>query len=68
MIRNNRPAGVFMSEEEYGHLLAAARGSARPRSGASAWDLVLDRPYQGSRTKEEIDAQVHEERARWGER
>jgi PHD/YefM family antitoxin component YafN of YafNO toxin-antitoxin module len=68
VIRNNRPMGVFMSEEAYGRLVNAARAAARARSGVSVWDLVLRRPYEGTRTKQDIDAQVHEDRATWGER
>ncbi len=68
VIRNNRPAGVYMSEEEYARLLAASGGTERPRSGLDVWDLILNRPYPGTRSKEEIDAQIREERATWGDR
>jgi PHD/YefM family antitoxin component YafN of YafNO toxin-antitoxin module len=68
IIRNNRPAGVYMSEQEYARLLAASRAAATPIAGASVWELIRDRPYEGTRTKEQIDAQLHEERADWGKR
>jgi hypothetical protein len=68
IVRNNRPSGVYMSEQEYARLLAGSREPVPPRSNASVWDLILDRPYEGARTKDEIDAQIHEERKRWGDR
>lgn len=68
VIRNNRPSGVFMSEEAYTRLVAAAGGTERPRSGVDVWDLILNRPYPGTRTAEEIETQVREERASWGDR
>jgi PHD/YefM family antitoxin component YafN of YafNO toxin-antitoxin module len=68
IIRNNRPIGVYMSEQEYARLLAESRAAATPIAGASVWELILDRPYEGTRTKEQIDAQLHEERAGWGKR
>jgi hypothetical protein len=66
VIRNNRPTGVYMSEQEYARLVAGSRAPAP--SGASAWELILARPYEGARTKDEIDAQVQAERASWGKR
>jgi hypothetical protein len=68
IIRNNRPTGVYMSEQEYARLLAGSRAPSRAPTDASVWDLILDRPYEGTRTKEQIDAQIHEERKRWGDR
>jgi hypothetical protein len=68
IIRNNRPSGVYMSEEAYARLIAAAGGTERPRSGVNVWDLILNRPYPGTRTPDEIEAQVREERASWGDR
>jgi len=68
VIRKNRPAGVYMSEDDYARLLAASRAEARPRSGVDVWDLILKRPYEGARSKEEIDTQVQEERKNWGDR
>jgi hypothetical protein len=68
IIRNNRPTGVYMSEQEYARLLAGSRAPSRTPTDASVWDLILDRPYEGTRTKEQIDAQIHEERKRWGDR
>lgn len=68
VIRNNRPAGVYMSEDDYARLLTASRAEGRQRSGVDVWDLILNRPYEGARSREEIDTQVHEERKRWGDR
>jgi hypothetical protein len=68
VIRNNRPTGVYMSEQEYARLIAASRHAERRQSGGDVWDLILNRPYAGTRTKEEIDARVQEERAAWGDR
>lgn len=68
IIRNNRPTGVYLSEQDYARLVARARAPAPAPSGASVWDLILARPYEGTRTKDEIDAQVQEERASWGKR
>lgn len=68
IIRNNRPTGVYMSEQEYARLLAGSPATARPPSEASAWDLILNRPYAGTRSGGEIDAQVHEDRANWDKR
>jgi hypothetical protein len=68
IIRNNRPAGVYMSEQEYARLVAGSRAPVPSSSSASVWDLIIARPYEGSRTKDEIDAQVQEDRASWGKR
>jgi hypothetical protein len=69
VIRNNRPVGVYLSEEAYARLVAASgSGAERPRSGVDVWDLILNRPYPGTRTAEEIEAQLREERATWGDR
>ena len=32
---------------------------------ASIWDFILNRPYEGTRSKEDIDAQIRLERASW---
>jgi PHD/YefM family antitoxin component YafN of YafNO toxin-antitoxin module len=55
VIKNNRPRYVVMTEDEY------ARLKERP----ALWDL-LDRPARGTRSKEEIDAQLQAERDAWG--
>lgn len=55
VIKNNRPRYVVMTEDEY------ARLKERP----ALWDL-LDRPSRGTRSKEEIDAQLWAERDAWG--
>jgi prevent-host-death family protein len=53
--RNNRPTYVVMSEEDYARLI-------RQRG---LWDL-LEQPTRGTRSKEDIDAQVCVEREGWG--
>ena len=68
IIRNNRPTGVYLSEQEYARLVAASRAPAQASSGASVWDLIIARPHEGNRAKDEIDAQVREDRASWGKR
>ncbi|MCX7109718.1 MAG: hypothetical protein NTX45_06230 [Proteobacteria bacterium] len=34
---------------------------------ANIWDFILNRPYEGKRSKEDIDAQIEAERASWAE-
>jgi len=34
---------------------------------ATIWDFILNRPYEGARSKEDIDAQIQAERASWDE-
>jgi hypothetical protein len=68
VIRNNRPAGVYMSEADYARLLAAARPPRRAGSGVDVWDLILNRPYVGTRTGAEIETELREERKSWGDR
>ena len=34
-------------------------------NSASIWDFILNRPYEGTRSKEDIDAQIRLERAGW---
>ena len=53
--KNNRPRYVVMSEQDYARLIGQ-RG---------LWEL-LEQPTQGTRSKEDIDAQVCVEREGWG--
>lgn len=55
--RSSRPAETSMRTD-----LGA---SAEP---GSMRELILNRPWQGEKTKAEIDAQIAEERADWHER
>ena len=67
VIKNNRPTLVVLNEQQYAELAAGSAHMARsPRM--SVWDYVLNRPHAGTRTKKEIDAQIHAERESWGDR
>jgi len=70
VIRNNRPRYVILSEDDYSQLLrATAPPTVAPVVAATAttdiWDFLRNRPWQGTRTREEIDAHLAEERASW---
>ena len=56
VIKNNRPTYVVMSEKDYARLIEQ-RG---------LWEL-LEQPTRGTRSKEDIDAQVCAEREGWGD-
>lgn len=64
VIKNNRPQYVVMTEEDYEKLLHGQSARTENLEG-DIWDLILNRPWQGSRSKEDIDAQIREERAAW---
>ncbi|HXH02581.1 MAG TPA: type II toxin-antitoxin system Phd/YefM family antitoxin [Candidatus Competibacteraceae bacterium] len=64
IIKNNRPRYVVLSEEDYARL--AARAGVPTHEQGDIWDLILQRPWQGTRTREEIDAALKEERDSWG--
>lgn len=66
VIKNNRPQYVVMSEADYA-ALTQRQGSTAPVQGNDIWDLVLKRPWEGSRSRESIDASLQDERAAWGE-
>lgn len=59
VVQRNRPRYVILSEDEYQRL---APKSVREES---VWDYLADRPWQGNRTKQDIDNQIAEERASW---
>lgn len=59
VIKNNRPQYVILTKEQYSKLTAS---QAKENS---LWDW-LERLPRGSRTKEEIDAYLHEQRESWG--
>lgn len=61
VIKNNQPMYVILTEEEYKRLADATQ------PGGSIWEW-LERPARGTRTKEEIDAYIREERESWGGR
>lgn len=62
VIQRNHPRYVILSEAEYQRLVP------KPEGAESMWDFLLDRSWQGSRTKHDIDAQIAEERASWDKR
>ncbi len=55
VIKNNRPCYVVLTEADYARLVERR-------------DIVelLDRPTRANRSKRDIDAQLHAERASWG--
>lgn len=68
VIKNNRPTLVVLTEEEYVRLTGSAPGEKRKSPYTSVWDFLLNAPSAQTRTKEEIDAYLREERASWGDR
>ncbi len=60
IIKNNRPACVVLSEEDYTALLQQQKFST-----ASLWQLLDHRPWKGTRSKKEIDQDIHKERDNW---
>jgi len=64
VMRNNRPAAVVLSVEEYARLKAAEQ----PRR--SIWDIINEAgtTRHSKRTREDIDAQIREERDSWERR
>lgn len=66
IVKNNRPQYVVMREEDFQHR-TRTRSSKRDRE--SLWNFLMNPPWPaGTRTKKEIDAQIAEERASWGDR
>lgn len=70
--------GLSMQEYVLQHLLVPTKlqpqaGQVRDEANTdtdpatSIWGLISDRPWQGTKTKAEIDAIIAEERASWGE-
>lgn len=68
VIKNNRPTLVVLTEDEYARLTGAAPGEPRKSHYKSVWDFLLNEPSAQTRTKEQIDADLREERASWGDR
>lgn len=61
VINNHRPQYVVLTREQYSQLTAC---QAKENS---LWDW-LEHPPRDSRTKEEIDAYLQEQRESWGNR
>lgn len=59
VIQRNRPRYVILSEEEY------ARLADRLQARADLWEQLTAESTGGGRRKDEIDAQLHDERASW---
>jgi hypothetical protein len=62
IIKNNQPACVVLSEEDYASLLSKAR---QPNESVNLWDLLDHRPWSGKRTKKDIKNQLKGERDSW---
>jgi PHD/YefM family antitoxin component YafN of YafNO toxin-antitoxin module len=64
VIRNNRPAAVVLSPEEYDRL------TARPAKPGSLWDFIeaAGTTAHATRTRDEIDADLRAERDSWERR
>jgi PHD/YefM family antitoxin component YafN of YafNO toxin-antitoxin module len=60
IIKNNRPACVVISEEDYAAILKQQKLQT-----ASLWELLDNRPWTGKRNKKDIDKQMHHERDHW---
>ena len=61
IIKNNRPICVVLSEKEYASLLKKAHADEQN----SLWNLLDHRPWEGNRTKKQINKQIKEERSSW---
>ncbi len=60
IIKNNRPACVVLSEEDYAALMQKAHATT-----TSLWDLLDDRPWTGERSKKDINKHLKKERNSW---
>jgi len=67
VIKNNRPALVVLSEEEYARLTGTRTGEPEPLY-ENVWDFLLNAPSAQTRTKAEIDDWLRKERTSWGRR
>ncbi len=64
VIKNNRPILVVLTEAQFAELSAVREAALRsPRR--TAIDYLRKRPHDGTRTREEIDASLREERESW---
>jgi len=60
IIKRNKPVAVVLTEEEYQRL---AQGKVARPPGMSAVQWLLAQPVTGTRSKEDIDAELKAERA-----
>lgn len=68
VIKNNRPTLVVLTEEEYARLTGRTVGEPPVSRYKDVWDFLLNAPSAQTRTREQIDADLREERASWGDR
>jgi len=61
IIKNNRPTCVVLSEQDYAALLQ----QQKPSEEKNLWELLDHRPWEGSRSKKNIDHQIKQERENW---
>lgn len=61
IIKSNRLACVVLTEEDYAELLQSVKSTQT----TNLWELLDNRPWQGHRSKKEIDLQIKEERESW---
>lgn len=59
IVKRNKPAAVVLSEEEYARL---THGKVTKPQGLTAVQWLLNLPGTGTRSKEEIDAELKAER------
>lgn len=58
IIKNNKPACVVLSEEDYATLTQHVKTN-------SLWDLLDNKTWKRTRSKKEIDKQLKNERDNW---
>lgn len=67
VLRNNRPAAVVLSPEEYARLAGRAIAAGQAAPAGTIWDFIRNPPPVAwkPRTREEVDADLRAERASW---
>jgi hypothetical protein len=67
VLRNNRPAAVVLSPEEYARLARQANAASQVAPKGSIWDFIKNPPpvTWRPRTREEVDADLRAERDSW---
>jgi PHD/YefM family antitoxin component YafN of YafNO toxin-antitoxin module len=64
IIKNNRPLCVVLSEQDYAALLQQTRRNEE----SNLWELLDYRPWEGTRSKKNIDHQIKKEREAWNKK